>query len=157
MLNFWGNFHFSLQLDQGKPFVVPGLFYRVCLSAYLLWVCLFDHVFTLFNYCWFVLPSFYLFSCMLDHWTILFVCFCLSVCLKWIQYVDGKLYFQGYYEKNDIHHNRIAGLEVRSWANPTVVGCLIHHGMTGGIYCHDDVSKQISIAHSQTAFILLTP
>lgn len=52
---------------------------------------------------------------------------------------------QGYYEKNDVHHNRIAGFEVRSWANPTVVGCVIHHGMTGGIYCHDDVSRHPSI------------
>ena len=39
-----------------------------------------------------------------------------------------------------MHNNRIAGFEIRSGANPTVVGCRIHHGMTGGIYCHDDVS-----------------
>ncbi|CAH3153104.1 unnamed protein product, partial [Pocillopora meandrina] len=30
------------------------------------------------------------------------------------------------------------GFEIRSHANPTVVGCKIHHGMTGGIYSHDD-------------------
>ena len=40
-----------------------------------------------------------------------------------------------------MHSNRIAGFEIRSGANPTVVGCKIHHGMTGGIYCHDDVSS----------------
>ena len=42
--------------------------------------------------------------------------------------------------ENDVYNNRIAGFEIRSHANPTVVGCKIHHGMTGGIYCHDDVS-----------------
>ena len=48
--------------------------------------------------------------------------------------------FKGYYEGNDVYNNRIAGFEIRSGANPTVVGCKVHHGMTGGIYCHDDVS-----------------
>ena len=38
-----------------------------------------------------------------------------------------------------MYNNRIAGFEIRSGANPTVVGCKVHHGMTGGIYCHDDV------------------
>ena len=37
-----------------------------------------------------------------------------------------------------MHSNRIAGIEVRSSANPTVVNCHIHHGFTGGIYVHDD-------------------
>lgn len=50
---------------------------------------------------------------------------------------------QGYYEGNDVYNNRIAGFEIRSHANPTVVGCKVHHGMTGGIYCHDDVSAQL--------------
>lgn len=49
-------------------------------------------------------------------------------------------FLQGYYEGNDVYNNRIAGFEIRSHANPTVVGCKVHHGMTGGIYCHDDVS-----------------
>ena len=52
----------------------------------------------------------------------------------------SAFFSQGYYEGNDVHNNRIAGFEIRSGANPTVVGCRIHHGMTGGIYCHDDVS-----------------
>lgn len=52
--------------------------------------------------------------------------------------------FQGYYEGNDVYNNRIAGFEIRSHANPTVVGCKVHHGMTGGIYCHDDVSTHAS-------------
>lgn len=38
---------------------------------------------------------------------------------------------QGYFEKNDIHNNRIAGFEVKAGANPTVVKCDIHHGQTG--------------------------
>jgi hypothetical protein len=43
----------------------------------------------------------------------------------------------GYFESNDIHNNRIAGFEVKAGANPTVVHCDIHHGMTGGIYVHE--------------------
>ena len=46
--------------------------------------------------------------------------------------------FQGYFEKNDIHNNRIAGFEVKAGANPTVVKCDIHHGQTGGIYVHEN-------------------
>lgn len=42
-----------------------------------------------------------------------------------------------------MYNNRIAGFEIRSHANPTVVGCKVHHGMTGGIYCHDDVSAKL--------------
>lgn len=45
---------------------------------------------------------------------------------------------QGYFEKNDIHNNRIAGFEVKAGANPTVVKCEIHHGQTGGIYVHEN-------------------
>ena len=48
------------------------------------------------------------------------------------------LYFQGYFEANDIHNNRIAGFEVKAGANPTVVKCEIHHGQTGGIYVHEN-------------------
>ncbi len=48
------------------------------------------------------------------------------------------LTFQGYFEANDIHNNRIAGFEVKAGANPTVVKCEIHHGQTGGIYVHEN-------------------
>lgn len=48
------------------------------------------------------------------------------------------LFLQGYFEKNDIHNNRIAGFEVKAGANPTVVKCEIHHGQTGGIYVHEN-------------------
>lgn len=48
------------------------------------------------------------------------------------------MFFQGYFEKNDIHNNRIAGFEVKAGANPTVVKCDIHHGQTGGIYVHEN-------------------
>lgn len=47
-------------------------------------------------------------------------------------------FFQGYFEKCDIHNNRIAGFEVKAGANPTVVQCEIHHGQTGGIYVHEN-------------------
>lgn len=46
--------------------------------------------------------------------------------------------FQGFFEANDIHNNRIAGFEVKAQANPTVVHCEIHHGQTGGIYVHEN-------------------
>lgn len=49
-----------------------------------------------------------------------------------------RAFFQGYFEKNDIHNNRIAGFEVKAGANPTVVKCDIHHGQTGGIYVHEN-------------------
>lgn len=48
------------------------------------------------------------------------------------------VFTQGYFEKNDIHNNRIAGFEVKAGANPTVVKCEIHHGQTGGIYVHEN-------------------
>jgi len=48
------------------------------------------------------------------------------------------IHLQGYFEKNDIHNNRIAGFEVKAGANPTVVKCEIHHGQTGGIYVHEN-------------------
>lgn len=44
---------------------------------------------------------------------------------------------QGYFESCNIHRNRIAGFEVKAYANPTVVRCEIHHGQTGGIYVHE--------------------
>ena len=47
--------------------------------------------------------------------------------------------FQGYFDGNDVFNNRIAGFEVRTGASPTVVRCKIHHGLTGGIYVHDEV------------------
>lgn len=43
----------------------------------------------------------------------------------------------GYFEKCNIHSNRISGIEVKNFANPTVVRCDIHHGQTGGIYVHE--------------------
>lgn len=48
-----------------------------------------------------------------------------------------SLRFQGYFESCNIHRNRIAGFEVKAYANPTVVRCEIHHGQTGGIYVHE--------------------
>lgn len=48
------------------------------------------------------------------------------------------LYTQGYFEKNDIHNNRIAGFEVKAGANPTVVKCDIHHGQTGSYSCENE-------------------
>lgn len=47
------------------------------------------------------------------------------------------LSLQGYFESCNIHRNRIAGFEVKAYANPTVVHCEIHHGQTGGIYVHE--------------------
>lgn len=46
---------------------------------------------------------------------------------------------QGYFEKNDIHNNRIAGFEVKAGANPTVVKCDIHHGQTGSYSCEWEI------------------
>jgi len=48
-----------------------------------------------------------------------------------------SVHFQGYFESCNIHRNRIAGFEVKAYANPTVVRCEIHHGQTGGIYVHE--------------------
>ena len=48
-------------------------------------------------------------------------------------------YSQGILEENDIHHNRIAGIEVKNEANPIIFNCSIHHGSTGGVYVHDKV------------------
>lgn len=57
------------------------------------------------------------------------------------QPLNKKLLFclplQGYFESCNIHRNRIAGFEVKAYANPTVVRCEIHHGQTGGIYVHE--------------------
>ena len=47
---------------------------------------------------------------------------------------------QGVLEENDIHRNRIAGIEIKNDANPIITRCLIHHGSTGGVYVHDKVS-----------------
>ena len=44
-------------------------------------------------------------------------------------------------EENDIHRNRIAGIEIKNDANPIITRCLIHHGSTGGVYVHDKVSE----------------
>lgn len=56
----------------------------------------------------------------------------------WEQLLTGVLFaFQGYFENCNIHRNRIAGFEVKAYANPTVVRCEIHHGQTGGIYVHE--------------------
>ena len=45
--------------------------------------------------------------------------------------------FQGLLEENDIHSNRIAGIEIKNDANPIIYRCSIHHGSTGGVYVHD--------------------
>ena len=57
---------------------------------------------------------------------------------------------QGYFESCNIHRNRIAGFEVKAYANPTVVRCEIHHGQTGGIYVHEKGrgAPQITMKHS---------
>lgn len=55
-------------------------------------------------------------------------------------YLQETLYvlcLKGYFESCNIHRNRIAGFEVKAYANPTVVRCEIHHGQTGGIYVHE--------------------
>ena len=44
---------------------------------------------------------------------------------------------QGYFERCDIHANSVAGVEVKSYGNPTVTRCDIHHGETGGVYVHE--------------------
>ena len=49
---------------------------------------------------------------------------------------------QGLLEENDIHRNRIAGIEIKNDANPIIFRCSIHHGSTGGVYVHDRVSSQ---------------
>ena len=46
---------------------------------------------------------------------------------------------QGILEENDIHTNRIAGIEIKQDASPIVMKCRIHHGCTGGVYIHDRV------------------
>lgn len=50
---------------------------------------------------------------------------------------------QGIFDSNDIYSNRIAGFEIKGGANPTVVNCHIHHGLTGGIYVHENGKGQI--------------
>ncbi len=42
-------------------------------------------------------------------------------------------------EANDIYSNRIAGVEIKSQANPVFYKNLIHHGKTGGVYIHEKV------------------
>jgi F-box protein 11 len=49
-----------------------------------------------------------------------------------------RLFVQGYFDSNNIHNNRIAGFEVKAGANPTVVKCDIHDGLTGGVYIHEN-------------------
>lgn len=65
-------------------------------------------------------------------------CTCLSTCVLMLLYFYRFTHAQGYFERNDIHNNRIAGFEVKAGANPTVVKCDIHHGQTGGIYVHEN-------------------
>lgn len=77
-------------------------------------------------------------------------------------FIMGVLLFsfvQGYFEKNDIHNNRIAGFEVKAGANPTVVKCDIHHGQTGGIYVHENGLGQFieNRIHSNNFAGLFTP
>uniref|UniRef100_A0A8C8G649 F-box only protein 11 n=1 Tax=Oncorhynchus tshawytscha TaxID=74940 RepID=A0A8C8G649_ONCTS len=72
---------------------------------------------------------------------------------------------QGYFESCNIHRNRIAGFEVKAYANPTVVRCEIHHGQTGGIYVHEKGRGQFienkiyanNFAGVQTLSIALSP
>lgn len=67
-------------------------------------------------------------------------CFsCCSLTEKYFHrtYSNFSVRFQGYFESCNIHRNRIAGFEVKAYANPTVVRCEIHHGQTGGIYVHE--------------------
>ena len=49
------------------------------------------------------------------------------------------IFLQGLLEDNDIHSNRIAGIEIKNEANPIIYHCSIHHGSTGGVYVHDRV------------------
>jgi len=53
-------------------------------------------------------------------------------------FVDILVLLQGYFDNNNIHNNRIAGFEVKAGANPTVVKCDIHDGLTGGVYIHEN-------------------
>ena len=54
-------------------------------------------------------------------------------------FISISLSLQGVLEENDIHRNRIAGIEIKNDANPIITRCLIHHGSTGGVYVHDKV------------------
>ena len=45
-------------------------------------------------------------------------------------------------EANDIYSNRIAGVEIKSQANPVFYKNLIHHGKTGGVYIHEKVREE---------------
>ena len=56
----------------------------------------------------------------------------------YVQY-DFNIFLQGLLEDNDIHSNRIAGIEIKNEANPIIYHCSIHHGSTGGVYVHDRV------------------
>ena len=64
------------------------------------------------------------------EWSVIYNLLVVSVSYTW-----G--YFQGYFEKCNIHSNRISGIEVKNYASPTVTRCEIHHGQTGGIYVHE--------------------
>ena len=55
---------------------------------------------------------------------------------------------QGILEDNDIHNNRIAGIEIKQDANPIVMKCKIHHGCTGGVYIHDRVSDNMCMHYT---------
>lgn len=62
---------------------------------------------------------------------------CTVVYSPWLMKQHFSVHSQGYFESCNIHRNRIAGFEVKAYANPTVVRCEIHHGQTGGIYVHE--------------------
>ena len=42
----------------------------------------------------------------------------------------------GHFEKCDIFENKLAGIEIKGGANPTIVDCIIRDGTTGGVYVH---------------------
>lgn len=71
-------------------------------------------------------------------------------------YKHHALILQGYFEENSVYSNRIAGFEIRSGANPTVVRCQIYGGSTGGVYVHDDVRKTLFYHLPYIAIILKT-
>lgn len=72
-----------------------------------------------------------------------FLFFLITVC-------DFHLFItvQGVLEDNDIHRNRIAGIEIKNDANPIIVRCDIHHGSTGGVYVHDKVHTHVHFTQS---------
>ena len=42
----------------------------------------------------------------------------------------------GYFSECDIFQNKLAGIEIKDGANPTVVNCTIRDGTTGGVFVH---------------------